>query len=227
MRIKKNHIYAVVTGDVVASRSLSTARRRVLHTAMREVSRGVKEAFETAIPVAPEIFRGDGWQMLLTEPSISLRAALYYRAALVSRMESHGFDVRAAIGIGRVQFVPEASISEGDGEAFQASGTALETMPRSATLRLSFPGDPREPALDVLVQLVDRLAARWSDRQARAVTGALQGWTQTRIAETCWKDPITQQAVAQHLDRASWGAIETALRYFETTVARRADPQAA
>lgn len=220
MRIQKNRIYAVVTGDVIASRTLPKAKRQALHKAMREVSRAVRTAFTSAVPADVDIFRGDGWQMLLTEPALALRAALFYRAGLVARMESHRFDVRAAIGVGHVQFVPGTSVSEGDGEAFQASGKLLEAMARPTALRFGYPavGPEQEESIDVVVQLVDRLAARWSDRQALAMTGALRGWKQAKIAKTCWKEPISQQAVAQHLDRASWSGIETALEYFERQV---------
>ena len=85
-------------------------------------------------------------------------------------------------------------------------------------MRFSFPGPREEETLDVVVQLVDGLASRWSDRQALAVSGALRGWKQAKIASTCWKQPISQQAVAQHLDRAAWTSIELALGFFERTI---------
>jgi hypothetical protein len=78
--------------------------------------------------------------------------------------------------------------------------------------------------LKTVIQLMDVLAANWSEKQAQAVMGALQGWTQEKIATTCWPKPITQQAVAQHLDRAGWHAFESGLLYFEDTLSNLIAP---
>lgn len=211
-------LYAVVTGDVVDSSKLSVERRDRLYSAMRATSTAVRTAFGPAIPIEVDIFRGDSWQMLITRPASALRIALFYRATLRYLMAIHRFDVRLALGIGGVSLMPTLRVSEGDGDAFRASGRALESLSRSSTMSLAFPGQPEENSLDVVVRLIDALAARWSDRQALAVTGALQGWTQKKIARTCWRKPITQQAVAQHLDRAAWTSVETGLEFFEETV---------
>jgi hypothetical protein len=87
-------------------------------------------------------------------------------------------------------------------------------------MHIVYPELPEEEALQIIVQLVDRIAAEWSDKQALAVTGALQGWTQEKIGQLCWTEPITQQAVAQHLDRSAWINVERALGYFEKVVGR-------
>ena len=218
MRVNRNHLYAVVTGDVVASSKLAESRRRALHEAMTSSSRALRTAFAESMPVDVDIFRGDGWQMVLTAPALALRAALFYRASLRSRMQSHRFDIRMALAIGTINFIPSERVSQGDGEAFHLSGKAIESMRRGEGMSFRLPDRPEERALDVVVRLVDSLAAKWSDRQALAVTGALQGWTQERIAKTCWSKPISQQAVAQHLDRAAWNSVEVGLAFFEETV---------
>jgi hypothetical protein len=218
MRVNKNKLYAVVTGDVIASSRLSDVHRRDLHQAMTATSRALRKAFKSSVPAEVDVFRGDSWQMVLTTPASALRIALYYRAGLRSRMESHQIDMRMALAIGKIDFIPDNRVSQGDGEAFQLSGKALESMSKSVSMRFRLPGRAEERALDVVVQLVDSLAARWSDKQARAVTGALQGWKQDKIAKTCWQEPISQQAVAQHLDRAAWSSVEIGLTFFEETV---------
>jgi hypothetical protein len=68
---------------------------------------------------------------------------------------------------------------------------------------------------DVIVRLVDAIATRWTDKQALAVSGALRGMKQEEIAEKLWEERITQQAVAQHLSRAGWEAVEKGINYFE------------
>jgi hypothetical protein len=215
MKIHPNRTYAVVTGDVVASSRLSAERRRALLRGMQETSGELRKAWPKALLGAVDVFRGDGWQMAVAQPTLALRCALFYRA----RLASERFTVRMALALGTIDFIPGERVSQGDGEAFRLSGQALEAMRRGEGMRLLFPACPEEAALDTMVRLVDALAARWSDRQALAVTGALRGWAQDAIGKRCWPRPITQQAVQQHLDRAAWAGLEAGLDFFETAVA--------
>ena len=77
---------------------------------------------------------------------------------------------------------------------------------------------------DLVFRLIDEFAREWTARQARAVVGALQGWTQEQVA-TLWEPTVTQPTVANHLRAAHWDAIDAALelyeRHFET---RESDP---
>jgi len=220
MKIDKSGVYAIVTGDVIASSKLPDASRRLLHQAMRDASKAVRAAFGRAAPLNVDIFRGDGWQLLVTDPSRALRASLLYRAHLRSRMESDSVDTRMVIAIGAIDFIPGKRVTEGDGPAYRLSGSALETMSRTENMRFVLPGMPEETALNIMVQLVDWIASRWSDKQALAVSGALRGWKQDRIAKTCWPEPISQQAVAQHLERAGWNSIELVLTFSEDSIVR-------
>ncbi len=218
MNIDQNRLYAVVTGDVVASSRLSAAQRKALHGAMTDTAADLREALPRAEASAVDIFGGDSWQMIVGVPALALRGALFYRAGLRSRMPAPDFDVRMALAIGAVDFVPGRRVSQGDGEALRLSGRALRAMGKGRGMRLLFPGRPSERALDTVVRLIDALAARWSEKQALAVTGALRGWPQETIARRCWPQPITQQAVQQHLDRAAWSSVEVALAFFEEAV---------
>lgn len=215
MKIQRDKIYAVITGDIVASSRLVSEKREKLHQVMVESSTSVRQAFGEIVPIGVDIFRGDSWQMLLSEPSQALRLALFYRAMLRAKMESHRFDTRMAIALGRVEFVPGKRVSEGYGKAYQLSGRALETMPKGNNMCFVFPENEQEKILDVVVQLIDAISARWSDKQALAVTGALRGWKQERIAQTWWKKKVSQQAVAQHLARAGWYPVEKGVLFFE------------
>ncbi len=227
MQIERDKPYAVLTGDVVGSSRLSSSDRRAMQAAMLLTSRAISEELGDVVAAPPEIFRGDGWQILVEKPAAALRVALYFRADLRSRMESHQFDTRVAIAIGRVDFVPEAGILQGDGEAFRLSGGTLESMKKRGGMRLVAADRPAERGLDVVVQLIDALASKWSDKQARAITGALRGLKQAEIAESWSPKPISQQAVAQHLDRSSWASIEVGLAYFEGVVATLNDGEQA
>jgi hypothetical protein len=141
--------------------------------------------------------------------------ALFYQCSLRAKMGSHRLATRMALAVGSIDFIPGTRLSEGNGEAFQLSGQALEEMSKAERTRFLYPGCPGEEGLDIVVQLVGALASRWSDKQALAVTGALRGWTQETIAGKCWGEAVSQQAVGQHLGRASWPVIERSLDYFE------------
>jgi hypothetical protein len=185
---------------------------------MSRASSALRRAFKSAVPVPVAIFRGDSWQLLVTDPVQALRIALFYRASLRAEMGVRRLDTRMVIAIGRIDFIPGEQIAEGDGPAYRLSGRALESMHKRETMRLVYPSHPEERALGVVVHLLDALVSRWSDKQALAVTGALRGWSQAHIATKSWREPISQQAVAQHLDRAAWSYVESALTYFEDTL---------
>jgi hypothetical protein len=218
MKIKKSADYAIITGDVIASTRLSVPERRELNVAMSKASTRLRRAFRSAVPAPVHIFRGDSWQLLVTDPGQALRIALFYRAMLRAGSGSSRLDTRMVIAVGRIDFIPGERIAEGDGPAYRLSGRALESMHRRERMRLVYPTHPAEEELSLVVHLLDGLVSRWSDKQALAVTGALRGWQQETIAKKVWSEPISQQAVAQHLDRAAWSYVESALAYFEKTV---------
>ncbi len=78
--------------------------------------------------------------------------------------------------------------------------------------------DETAGTFDIIVRLIDAIATRWTDKQALAVSGALRGLKQEEIAEKLWKKRITQQAVAQHLSRAGWDALEKGVVFFEKEI---------
>lgn len=219
MKIRRDATYAVLTGDVVGSSKLEPRARRKLPGLLRRTGTALRKRFPDVVPLDLDVFRGDGWQMVVERPEESLAIALAFRAHCRSAPELPDVDSRVAIGIGRIAFLPGHRVSEGDGEAFQRSGQALEAMDRRVQLDARFPDDTAVGELRALLWLIDRHVQDWTARQSQALVGALSGWTQERIA-TGWKpSPISQQAVAQHLDRAGWYAIEAGIEAFRERVA--------
>ncbi|MBI3287518.1 MAG: hypothetical protein HYZ68_05660 [Chloroflexi bacterium] len=221
MRIAKGKLYAILTGDVVGSSKLKGKARVTLVRAMKETSTELRENFGGLVPFDVDIFRGDSWQLVVTDPAQSLRIGLFFRASVRARMRSKKVDTRVAIGIGTMDFLPGKNVSSGDGEAFRRSGTALESMSRTRRMALDCPvaiSSGHAQAFDIVMRFVDVLARGWTEKQAQAVTGALREWTQEKIAKMWPGKEITQQAVAQHLDRAGWNAVENGLQFFERSV---------
>lgn len=209
---------AVLTGDIAGSRRLSRRVRTELPAALRGIASTARERFAKAVCHPIDVFRGDSWQLLVREPSRSLRIALFMRANLRAAFEETRVDTRVAIGVGTVDFVPETDISGGDGEAFRLSGRALDEMGRGFRMAVALsPGFPKSTnrLLDAVAKLIDVQAASWTQRQAFAVGKALLGLTQEEIGEAWMEHPISQQTVAQHLASAGWNAIDYALSVTE------------
>ena len=215
MKINSDKIYSVITGDIVHSSRLPLVKRKKLHKIMVESSIELRQAFKNITPFDVDIFRGDSWQMIVAVPMYVLKVALFYRSILRAKMESHKFNTRMAIALGHIDFIPGSRVAEGHGEAYELSGKAFENLSKSTNMIFVFPNYKHEKCLNAIVQLIDAFSTNWSDKQALAITGALRGWKQEKIAKTCWKNEITQQAVAQHLDRAGWNAVEKGLIFFE------------
>ncbi|NVM23607.1 MAG: hypothetical protein HWN68_17725 [Desulfobacterales bacterium] len=73
MKIKAGKLYAVITGDIVSSSKLPPEKRQQLHVVMNEGSNALRKAFKKDVPLDVDIFRGDSWQVLIPDPSKSLR----------------------------------------------------------------------------------------------------------------------------------------------------------
>lgn len=216
MKISPTKRYAVLTGDIVDSSKLSKADRQALPATIKRAAGETRKTFPEAVPLDIEVFRGDSWQLLVSDPIRSLRISLFFRACFRSGKErGRGLDTRIAVAIGGIDFVPANKVSEGDGEAYRASGQALEELAAGRFLTLVGADFLQQNALDVLTGLVDAVVQDWTGKQARAVAGALRGWTQEKIAAS-WPETISQQAITKHLGGAHWGAVKEALDFFET-----------
>lgn len=210
--------FAVITGDVVGFKKLSANQRVALSGIIHHTYQQIQNFFKGSVLPDIQIFRGDSWQFILIKPELSLRIALFFRAFLISQMEASAIDTRISIGIGPVDYLPSKKIRTGDGEAFRQSGFGLDHMPRNVRMSInstSAIGTLDIKTIDVLVQLMDAIVKDWTPRQAYMVCGAILDWTQDEIASKWLNGKISQQAVAQHLNRASWNAISAAIKHFE------------
>ena len=214
MDVKLDQVYGVISGDVVGSTKLDKFKREALFHTMREGSDLLKDWLgRKTMPLDVDIYGGDSWQVLLTNPGKSLAAGLLYRAHL--RASNPKCDTRFVVAIGAIDFVPGKSVSEGDGEAFRLSGQLLADGLRRR--RMAFAAHDREAAnrWDLAFDLIDSLASHhWSEKQALAMTGALRGWKQEEIG-TLWNPPIEQPTVNRRLKLAGWSSISRAIAEFE------------
>lgn len=210
-------IFAVFTGDLVKSRRLSDERldqaRARLHAAADEVKRWKRGL----VRGTPEFFRGDAWQMLLTEPKWALRAAVFLRASLLI---GNLADTRVVIGMGTVDRVNPKRISLSMGQAFTRSGQELDKLTRYFRMSIAVPEEAGAIAdwLTVVGHLCDMLIGHWTSRQAEIIriALALDDPTQAQVAERL-DPPVSKQAVTKALAGADWHGLRSALKQFEKT----------
>ncbi|MEQ9822978.1 MAG: hypothetical protein ABQ298_01190, partial [Puniceicoccaceae bacterium] len=112
--------YAVLTGDIVGSRKLSTHELASLFEGVRGVWRCFAEHHGDAVMGEFDVFRGDGWQVALTQPALCLRAAVFLRAAFRAHSKKVDVDSRIGVGVGPVDRIVRERLSESNGLASHA-----------------------------------------------------------------------------------------------------------
>jgi hypothetical protein len=223
MKIEKGRWYAVLTGDIVQSTRLSVDQLQKLGQLLGVIGKELSRWPSVPLPLSQ--YRGDSWQLLLSDPRQALRVSLYVRASLRSHFEKQRMDTRVAIGIGPIDFLPGNRVTEGNGPAYRLSGAGLSKMgwrrlyiPSAVDINKTGLHKRQIDDVQVMLDLVDFIVQHWTPAQATGVLGALRGWTQERIAQEWPVKPITQQGVANHLRRAGWDAVESALKWFEDRI---------
>ncbi len=205
-----NHLYAVLTGDLVGSRRLTADQLATLFKHLNDLWQQFADAHSGAVIGRIEIFRGDGWQVALAKPSLAVNAALFLRAVVKSQPFDQKMDTRVGIGVGQVDVLKPDRLSESNGPAFLYSGEALESLTKGSCCWNLRRETPEPDVLEAVgLPLMDLAVKRWSRTEAAAVMGSLLGWKQKVIAEHpyCAKkhgEAPTRQAVSDTLGRIGW-----------------------
>lgn len=218
-------IFAVLTGDIVDSTGLNEKKSGPPSLVLEGTGNQVKARYPSAVQSSIDIFRGDSWQMVVSEPARAIRIALFFRTLL--RAE-YGIDSRVSIAFGEIDYLPSDNISTGTGQAFTLSGQGLEGNLKSTRMNLVIPslvGTLEGQGLAIITQLIDLQAGRWTPGQAQAVAGTLLNQTQAEIAANWKPDPVSQQAISQHLENAAWGVVKNALLYLEEVLKELYPPE--
>jgi hypothetical protein len=210
-------IFAVLTGDLVKSALFQSQRNEVL-SYLKKILITVEE-FEKESDkfiIFTEIFRGDSFQGVISNPHKSLKVALFIRAELLKkRIKKEQVDAKIAIGLGTIESLSREKIEESDGEAFQYSGRALDRMKKSQRISILSFEKKLNKNFNLLTSLLDTIISRWSPEQAEAVALWIRGETQKSISKILG---ISQPAVHKRLKIAGVSAIEDSIGYFESTV---------
>ncbi|MFO1209431.1 MAG: hypothetical protein U1E40_09445 [Amaricoccus sp.] len=200
---------AVLTGDLIRStRAVPGALERAM--AVLAEAAGEVAGWPNGADTRFTRFRGDGWQFCVAGPGKGLRAALTAIARL--RGADVGLATRAAIGVGRIDSLGTDNLADAGGPAFEASGHALDDMPRGR--RITIAGAGVAALHHAVVDLLDERAARWTPQQAEAAALYL-GPDNPTLADIAPRLGISAQAVNYRLAGAGAPAIRRALAQWE------------
>jgi hypothetical protein len=213
--MRAGRIFAVLTGDIVDSSHLDPISPEPIALLLEGIGKSITGHFRDVIQGAVDVFRGDSWQMVISDPGAAIRIGLLFRTLL--RAE-YGIDSRVSIGFGEIDYLPQEDISTGTGQAYTLSGQGLDFNHKSARMNLIIPtlqGTQEGQGIKIITQLIDLQVSRWTPGQSQAVSGALLHQTQAEIAASWQPAPVSQQAISQHLENAGWSQVKTALQFLE------------
>lgn len=201
----------VLTGDIVRSTRLEKHELESLMHSLLEAADSIRR---WTSPPSPQLerFRGDGWQLALTEPRLALRAALVLRAAL--RMSDPGVDSRIGIGVGSAELA--TSLATSSGAAFEYSGTQLEKI--RGPDRWAFQSeDATAPLFDLtkaLFTACEGWSRRWTAKQAETVFHLLQP-DEPEMAAVARQLEVRPQTIQKHFAKAGGKALIQVVHHYE------------
>ena len=208
---------AVLTGDIIGSSRLNARRLATIRSTLVDSVNDIRAWKRRLVRGQMGFFRGDGWQLLLTDPAMALRACVWLRASLLAGGIA---DTRIAIGLGAVDKSLSSRVALSTGQAFELSGRALDRMTLYSSLAIEIPPEagPLADWLSVVGSLCDSLIRQWTRRQAQLVC-AVVGPKEPGYDEAArsLRPAISKQAVAKGLRGANWYAIREAIHQFEKT----------
>lgn len=206
----RNVTAAVLTGDLVHSQKAPPTR---IEAAMHQLTTTARDLSDIAdADTRFTRFRGDGWQIIIPNAGLVLRACLLLLADL--RASGIGMETRISAGVGPIDSLGTANLSDATGRAFFVSGSHLDVMPQRRRLSIAGARDADQTWQAAIFDLVEWQAGTWTQAQAQTVAMALRpDWkTHQDLADRL---DITRQAVQSRLDSAGFQRLENALAAFE------------
>ncbi|SIQ56938.1 SatD family protein [Maribacter ulvicola] len=196
---------AIITGDIINSENHPSDQ-------WMDLLKNYLKQFG-ASPMNWEIYRGDEFQLKLTEKN-ALFTAIRIKAMLKT---IKGLDVRMGIGIGLETYVG-TGVTESNGPAYQRSGRNFETLKESkVNLSIATGETAHDRTLNLMLRLALNFMDDWSVVSAEIVTLSLDypHYSQKEIAQQLG---IKQSAVSQRLKRARLDLVLDVLSYYKELI---------
>ncbi|AOW20035.1 hypothetical protein [Urechidicola croceus] len=213
---------AVLTGDIIDSRKVEDIQ--LLIEALKYIFKDIE--LHTSIDFKTEIYRGDSFQVVVTNPKDSLLLAILLRIGLKAKTIVNSktssipidklWDARIAIGIGKGEI--QSKIIESNGEAFELSGLEFDKLKKEKSkLNISTIWEEENIPLNIIVKLIDITIDKWTKSTSEvAYMYLLKGYTQIQMAEEL---NISQPAVHKRLTIANIDVIEDSINYIRNKIA--------
>jgi hypothetical protein len=185
----------VITGDIINSKRNSP--KAWLKPLKKELDTIGKS------PKYWEIYRGDSFQVIVSDPKNALLTAIKIKATLKS---IQGINVRMSIGMGsRTHNAPK--VTESNGSAFVHSGEKFETLKKekqNLAIKSDWPVFDEEMNLYLKLSLI--AMDNWTINAAEIVKTAMEnpGKVQEELGQIVG---IKQNAISNRLKRAYYGEI--------------------
>ena len=192
---KLHAMVAVLTGDVINSKKNNP----------KKWLRAIKKELDQigSSPRFWEIYRGDSFQAVVSNPADALKTAIKIKAVLKSISD---IDVRIAIGLGDMTY-NAPKITESNGTAFVHSGEKFEMLRKekqNLAIKSNWPAFDREMNLYLRLALI--AMDNWTVNAAEIVNTTLEnpGKLQEELGKIVG---IKQNAISNRLKRAYYDEI--------------------
>lgn len=206
-----NGMICVLTGDIVRSTRMESGK---LDELMDSLSEGADKIRHWTQPTSPSLerFRGDGWQLALTDTGHALRAGLVLRA-IVKKFDQEA-DTRIAFGIGAGRF--GSTLANSAGPAFALSGTRLEKIKSQDRWAIDGEFDSQQvlPLVRGLFAASEGLSSGWTSKQAE-VFERLAAPDKPKYAQVAKALRVSAQTVQEHFAKAGGRSLQQAIHWFE------------
>ena len=193
---------AVITGDIIGSTKISPENW------LPRLKAALGEWGEE--PADWELYRGDSFQLRVSNPLQAIEAAVNIKAAIKT---VSGLDVRLGIGLGEIAYNAK-KITESNGTAFINSGEVFEQLSKmNQEIGLKSPWQQFDQEMNLMLKLALIPMNQWTVSAAVAVWEVLKNPRLTQ-KELGARLGITQHAVSARLSRAHMDAIQEWMDYF-------------
>ncbi|QMU64505.1 MAG: transcriptional regulator [Flavobacteriaceae bacterium] len=181
---------SIVTGDIINSRDVSNTLWLPL----------LKEVFNRigSSPKTWEIYRGDSFQLEISDASTTLLEVMKIKAAVKTIKD---LDVRMAIGIGSKDF-DSNRITESSGQAFINSGYGFDNFLKKQTLAIKSTWEALDQEMNISLSLGLLVMDHWTQNSAELVNHTLKmepNQTQKELAHLLG---ISQSSASERRKRA-------------------------
>lgn len=185
---------SIITGDIINSRKLPSAKW----------IDGLKELLNTkgANPSKWEIYRGDEFQIEITNPEEALLTALQIK----SYLKTLKLDARMSIGFGDKTY-SATKISESNGTAFVRSGEVFATLKKlKTTLAINSGNSDLDAEINLMLRLGLTFMDNWLVQSAEFVLISIENKSLSQ-EEVGLKLGINQAAVSRRRKRAQFDLV--------------------